>query len=108
MGLTYSPLSSWWEAMQREGRPDAGERSESSTSSSNGQQEENWFELLRPQSPPNGTLPPTKPHLLQQGHNSQQLQDPKHFFFLHLFFVSTLLQSSDTPEQGIGSYYRWL
>jgi hypothetical protein len=29
-------------------------------------------------------------------------------FFLYLFYVSTLLMSSDTPEKGIRSYYRWL
>ena len=36
----------------------------------------------------------------------------KLFFFLkdifYLFYVSTLSLSSDTPEEGIGSHYRWL
>jgi hypothetical protein len=28
--------------------------------------------------------------------------------FIHLMYVSTLSLSSDTPEKGIGSHYRWL
>jgi len=32
------------------------------------------------------------------------------FFFLkiYLLYISTLLLSSDTPEEGIRSHYRWL
>jgi hypothetical protein len=28
--------------------------------------------------------------------------------FIYFMYVSTLLLSSGTPEEGIGSYYRWL
>jgi len=28
--------------------------------------------------------------------------------FIYLFYVGTLLLSSDTPEEGIRSHYRWL
>ena len=32
-----------------------------------------------------------------------------HFSFLKVYlYMSTLLLSSDTPEEGIGSHYRWL
>jgi hypothetical protein len=30
------------------------------------------------------------------------------FFKIHLFILCTLQLSLDTPEEGIGSHYRWL
>jgi hypothetical protein len=32
----------------------------------------------------------------------------KRITFTYLFYMSTLSLSSDTPEEGIGSHYRWL
>jgi hypothetical protein len=31
-----------------------------------------------------------------------------YLFKNYVFYVSTLLLSSDTPEEGIGFHYRWL
>jgi hypothetical protein len=30
------------------------------------------------------------------------------YLFIYLMYVSTLSLSSDTPEEGIRSHYRWL
>ena len=30
------------------------------------------------------------------------------YFFIYFTYVSTLLLSSDTPDEGVGSHYRWL
>ena len=30
------------------------------------------------------------------------------YLFIYLMYVTTLLLSSDTPEESIGSHYRWL
>ena len=72
----FSPLSSWWEAWQHPGRHGAGEGAESSTSWSEGRQEDTLFYTVWNLSTGGnlkahlyiGTLPPTRPHLLQQGH----------------------------------------
>jgi hypothetical protein len=67
----FSSLSSWWEAWQSAGRHSAREGAESSTSKgrqerlSSRQQKEGL--KAHPQS---DTLPPTRPHPLQQGHAS--------------------------------------
>ena len=67
----FSPLSSWQEAWQHGDRHGAGEEAECSTSCSKSDQKTISQAARRMVSKPNPTvttLPPTKPHLLQQGH----------------------------------------
>jgi hypothetical protein len=71
-GQRFSPLSLQHEAWWHAGRQGAGENWEFYVWISK-QQERSWLEHLRPQSPLScGILLPTKPHLLQQCHTSQE------------------------------------
>jgi hypothetical protein len=40
--------------------------------------------------------------------NTYEVSRVTSFFFFFFYFMSTLSLSSDTPEKGIGSHYRWL
>jgi hypothetical protein len=65
---------------------------------------------------PSQANPGTNPCCLEiQAHNCEVQtngRDPLDFlfkvYFIYLIYVSTLSLSSDTPEEGAGSHYRWL
>jgi hypothetical protein len=68
----FSPLSSWQDKCWQAGRCDAGELHLNRQAAGREKVSNlTWLEILKLQSMPfNDTLPPTRPHLFQQGHTS--------------------------------------